>query len=296
MTANLLGLLLMLMFQDTETPALFGPGEIRGSVISKTCPEISGIVASRHYPGVLWVHNDSGSGPEVMALDKEGVLRATFTLKNAKARDWEDIAIGPSPAVGVDYLYVADTGNNDAHDGKPHKFVRVYRFTEPAVNLAGESIRADVTEVETLKLTYPDMAHDVEGLLLDPWDGGLYFFSKRDPRCRVYRLNNAQTASGEAVLEFLGELPHFMITAADISADGRQILMKDYKAVWYWRRQTGESLLHALQKPATRLTGYIVEPQGEALTFDPQGKGFYTLSEARKKATPLYYYPNLQAD
>ena len=36
-----------------------------------------------------------------------------FTLTGATNVDWEDIAVGPGPAVGTSYLYVADTGNNN---------------------------------------------------------------------------------------------------------------------------------------------------------------------------------------
>jgi len=43
--------------------------------------------------------------------------------------------------------------------------------------------------------------------------------------------------------------------------------------------------------PATRLP-YGKEPQGEAIAWDTEGKGFYTLSEERKQIpAKLYFYP-----
>ena len=41
--------------------------------------------------------------------------------------DVEDIAIGPGPEEGVDYLYVSDTGNND----RDRIVMQVYRVREP---------------------------------------------------------------------------------------------------------------------------------------------------------------------
>ena len=45
-----------------------GPGEEVGTVADPAVVELSGIVASRAHPGVLWVHNDSGGAPAVYAL------------------------------------------------------------------------------------------------------------------------------------------------------------------------------------------------------------------------------------
>lgn len=41
----------------------FSQGEREGHIQDVTLDEVSGIVASRRHPGVLWAHNDSGHGP-----------------------------------------------------------------------------------------------------------------------------------------------------------------------------------------------------------------------------------------
>lgn len=48
--------------------------------------------------------------------------------------DVEDIAIGPGPEAGVDYIYVSDTGNND----KDRDVVQIYRIREPDMSKLAE--------------------------------------------------------------------------------------------------------------------------------------------------------------
>src|SRR6266540_1134177 len=75
--------------------------------------ESSGVVVSRAHRGVLWTHNDSGDGPYVYATDLSGADRGAVRIRDARAVDWEDIALGPCPAAGGACLYIADTGDNE---------------------------------------------------------------------------------------------------------------------------------------------------------------------------------------
>jgi len=61
--------------------------------------ELSGLVASRAHPGVLYAQSDSG-GPLFYAMSVQGTLLGTFTLSDVKAIDWEDISVGPGPGSG----------------------------------------------------------------------------------------------------------------------------------------------------------------------------------------------------
>jgi len=42
---------------------------------------------SRKNAGVLWIHNDSGDGPRLFAVDRSGMLLGTYTLQGASADD-----------------------------------------------------------------------------------------------------------------------------------------------------------------------------------------------------------------
>jgi hypothetical protein len=145
----------------------FDPPTQVGKVADSALTEISGIATSRKTPGVIWAHNDSGDVNRVFALNASGTRLATFYLSGASAIDWEDLAIGPGPIPGQDYLYVADTGNNSFNRAT----VTIYRVAEPS--LAGLTVGAQVnlSGVEALPIQYPNGARDVETLLVDPLTG-----------------------------------------------------------------------------------------------------------------------------
>ena len=62
--------------------------------------EISGIVASKLQPDVLWTHDDKGNGPYLIAMRKSGKLVQHYLLIGASNLDWEDMAYGPGPEPG----------------------------------------------------------------------------------------------------------------------------------------------------------------------------------------------------
>lgn len=280
----LLALLLVL-----DGPIQVAPPKQVGKLDARQLGEASGLVLSRANPGVMWLHNDSGDGPNVFAVGPDGSVRCRYRLEGAGAEDWEDIAIGPGPKQGKDYLYIADTGNNNAHSGGPRKSVQLYRIEEPKVH--GSDSKVNLKKVDTFDFVYPDSAHDVESLLIDPVDGCAYVFTKRDPRSRVYRLTLDKLGKQQTA-QFMGELTVTMLVAADITAAGDQILIKNYNTIWHWRRPPGQTLWQALQQAPTEVKGYQIEPQGEALAFSRDGKSFYTVSEAQRgdKHTPIYVY------
>ena len=102
--------------------------ERTGTVRSPALDELSGIVASRSRPGTYWVVNDSGGGARVYAIGASGRLRQTVRVIGAPAVDWEDVALGPGPRAGIDYLYLADIGDNLAR----RRQIEVARIPEPA--------------------------------------------------------------------------------------------------------------------------------------------------------------------
>jgi hypothetical protein len=115
-------------YAQTSCPEFNPPAQV-GKVADSALTEISGISTSRQTPGVIWAHNDSGDVNRVFALSSSGTRLATFYLTGASAIDWEDLAIGPGPIPGQDYLYVADTGNNSLNRAT----VTIYRVAEPSL-------------------------------------------------------------------------------------------------------------------------------------------------------------------
>ena len=85
-----------------------------------------------------------------------------------------------------------------------------------------------------------------------------------------------------------------MITAADISASGLEILIKNYFRIYYWKRAPGESVIQTVVKPSTQKVPYQREPVGEAMCWSGNADGYFTLSEERDSIhCRLYYYARL---
>jgi len=244
--------------------------------------EISGLAASAINPGLLWVHNDSGNPAVVYLVDENLNIRLSCRLKGVKNRDWEDIAVGPGPESNKRYVYVADIGdNNSRHDVK-----YIYRFEEPQAGLKSREVT--ISAFDTLAFKLSGEKKDTEAIMVHPVTQNIYIISKREKPVHVYELSYP-FGNGILTAHNVATLPLSQIVGADISADGEEILMKDYDNVYYWDakgRPVGEAL-----KDNPLVLHYTEEPQGEAIGFKTDGSGFYTLSETVKgERTFLFYY------
>src|SRR5687768_1495950 len=80
--------------------------------VNTTITEASGIASSRLNAGHLWVHEDGGKPAQMLLLRSDGTLVKSLVLKEADNIDWEDMAIAKGPDPTLDYLYIADIGDN----------------------------------------------------------------------------------------------------------------------------------------------------------------------------------------
>jgi hypothetical protein len=270
----------------------FARGRVTGRIEASAIVEASGLVASRNNPGVLWVHNDSGNAEQLFALTVEGKTLAKYSLANAACIDWEDIAIGSGPD-GLWYLYVGDTGTNQAARSP----VVIYRIEEPRVALDQSPVEAALERVEMFELEYPDgQSYDSETLLVDPTSGDLVLVTKTTSGSSgVYLARAPLLAGARRTLELVATLRTQLdagrgserTTAGDISADGRWILIKTYTHAYLWHRAPGTSVAAALSALPCEVP-LAPEPQGEAVGFAADGKGYFTLSEG--EAQPIYFF------
>ena len=237
--------------------------------VDQRLEEVSGLVASVANPGLLWCINDSGNPPEVFLIDEHGKTKMVCTL-NTDNRDWEDIAIGAGPELGMKYIYVADIGDNWAQ----YDLKFIYRFKEPMLSTQ-EGIT--ITQFDTLILKMPDGKRDSETILIDPFTNDLFLISKREDSVAVYT-TSFPFSSDTLVLQKAMTLPFTRIVAGSISLDGTEILLKDYEKVYYWKRSPQESLLNTLSNKPIELP-YDREFRGEAIAWSIEGGKFYTLSE-----------------
>ncbi|HNQ73990.1 MAG TPA: hypothetical protein PKN95_10365 [Verrucomicrobiota bacterium] len=281
----------------TDAAPTFAGGVNAGMVAIPQLDECSGLVASRNNVGVLWAHNDSGDDARIFALSTQGLFLGIYELTNGGTHvDYEDIAIGPGPIPNVAYLYVGDIGDNNAD----RKNIRVYQIPEPAVYARQQAAppTRDLKGVRRIILTYPDGARNAEALFMDPVNGDLFIVTKETTTSHIYTATQAALNSGNKVeLTHVRSIAFDVPSAADMSVTGREIIIRQEDFARLWTRTNGQSVSAALA--ATPVTvpviGRPVESNGEAIAFDAEGNGYFTLSEA-SAATPLYYFARTSSD
>jgi hypothetical protein len=261
---------------------IFLPGKELAELKNKNLHEASGLAASINNPGSLWTLNDSGNPAEVFLINQKLEIKLKCTLKGVDNRDWEDIAVGPGPIQGKNYIYVGEIGDN--LQVFPYK--NIYRFEEPIVKRDQKSLV--IAKFDTITFKLPDGVKDTEALMIHPLTKNLYVISKREDPVYLYELKYPYSTHDTITATKLTALPYTQIVAADFSGNGKEILIKNYKNVYYWKIKG--SLEEAL-KSRPYIVQYRSEPQGEAITFAKDGSGFYTLSEkVPGKDTFLYFY------
>ncbi|MDP9048064.1 MAG: hypothetical protein M3N14_07995, partial [Bacteroidota bacterium] len=243
---------------------------IVGRLERREMNEISGIAASGINPDIYYVHNDSDDTSRFFAILPSGKVKSTIYFKGDQnerygVHDCEDIAVGPGPVKGKSYVYLGDIGDNNA----VRKNITVYRMEEKKA-WANDSLSA--ADAAPIHLKYPDGPKDAETLMVDPVENLMYIVSKRQDSVTVYtsplnfKPNSTVILTKRCRIFFKGLKLFKWITAGDISKDGRQVLMKSYTKVYYWKRDGNEPIWKTLQKPP-QILPYQQEKQGEAIGF-----------------------------
>jgi hypothetical protein len=269
------------------TNSLFVAEPIAGNSVHVEINEASGMVASRKYPGLLWTHNDSGDKPRLFLIKPDGDLVATVYLEDVFNRDWEDIAAYYDKAEEKYFLFVGDIGDNRA----VYDYKYIYRIEEPAIELDKTEQLVFVKDVEKIIFQYTDGSRDAETLLFDPLDNNIYLISKREEKVGLYLFTPGFSWGDTLYIEKIVTLPISYAVAGDISANGKEIIIKNYDQIFYWERGANETLADVLEKEPLMLP-YLKEKQGESIAWNLNASGFYTLSEQAEAAElpKVYFY------
>jgi hypothetical protein len=252
--------------------------------------EASGLVTGRTNKGLVYIHEDSGNRHVVFVYDTLGTYLGDIVLVGATNRDWEDMAIGPGPEKGKNYIYVGDIGDNRS----VRSHLTIYRFVEPIIDLDTITIpfKLEIADYSTITYQYPDGPRDAETLMIDPKNSDLIVISKRDVKVRVYIIPYPQNTQEHAINYFKGALPFRSIVAGDISPDGKKMIIKDYGRIYHWHVDKSVTALSSLFSVTPTIVEYIPEVQGEALGWTQCGQGYFTTTEAANHAADpiLYHY------
>ncbi|MCB1026928.1 MAG: hypothetical protein KDB24_04085 [Microthrixaceae bacterium] len=246
--------------------------------------EMSGLVASRQYPGIYWGVRDAGGTEDRAALyalrldddgrlgNVDGYVTKEIPVTGAENIDWESIVADDSGN-----LWIGDTGDfyrNDAPDASPEDAagrlhdrnnspdpdVRLFRVPEP---------NPDVDDVATVTKTayfaYPDgTTYDAEAMF---WlDGYIFLVTKHAPQ-QVFRFPGYLSGSSVNQLRPVGTLGTNLepVTDAAVSDDNTEL---------------------ALSTASKRVVVYSGEPTQGASSRDAK----YIVSDLLVEQDPKWHY------
>lgn len=271
--------------------AAYADAEYAGDIAYEEITEASGMAASRLGSEVLWVVNDSDNAPMVFAVGLKGRALGKFRLRNAPARDWEDMASFQWD--NQCYLIIGDFGDNN---GK-RRSVTLHIVREPHLSdLTGDSEVLD--PAWSIRYRYEDGPRDCEAVAVDSANGRIFLLSKRDVPATIYELdlrapsdNSVQVAKRVA---FLTGIPQptvaqyertsldgrfrAQLTAMDISPDGSAAIVLAYRNAYLYKRQTGQTWVDVFSGDP-QLIPLPPLYKGESICFAPDGQTIYVTSE-----------------
>jgi hypothetical protein len=284
----------------TTAPVMeFGAPVQVGAIKDRAVVPPSGIAASRQHPGVIYFQEDAGGRARFFALDPTGKTLGEYVLTDAANVDWEDIAVGPSPAGKGQFVFLGDFGDNAARMGRgpTRTQIQVYRVPEPdneasATQPAAPPARAAsqpgphaIADWQMLRFTYPDGAHDAETLMVDPVTSDFLIVTKEsNGNSGVYRAAGNTPADKPTVLEKIASIQFAasgqgaQASAGDMSPTGDRVIIRTYTAILIWAREPGPNLAATFAKPPKSLPA-PTERQGEGLTFSADGRSWYSAGE-----------------
>jgi len=292
-------------------------GHIQYPPKGRNYDEISMIAVSRQkFKGetIIWIANDKDESYVHASTLESGENICSIKLPNKKSNDIESMSIGPCSTDRTTVcLYVANIGNNLAQSCKGgscnngRRWRSIFKFEEPNIKTCSGEVEASIA---ILPIRYNDIASpsdraDAESFFVDTTGdqnngnpGDLYIVTKWNDDESLTRLfkypveKHQDQKYGKTSRVYSvqpTESPILMKqtwTDADMSTDGSLLAIRTGKKVYFFTRNSFESVSEALKKdpcfeyetPKSKNYG-----QFEAVSFLPNKKAFVEISECKKE-------------
>jgi hypothetical protein len=251
----------------------FHQGVQMGTLNDPMIQSASGLAASRAYPNMFWTHNDAGKYSAVFLLDSTGKRKSYFQVTGGVNTDWTDMAIGPGPVAGTNYIYLADIGDSKVNRNN----ASVQRFPEPHSPLDTSGNPGATEKADHIVFQYPDGPRDAETILVDATTKDIYIIDK-GALASVYVARYPQAVDSLFTIKKIALLQLTSLRGGSMSSDGQEILVKDLYHVYYWKRKPNESVLDALLRPPVTVP-YTSEIHGEAICWSASGDSYWTTTK-----------------
>lgn len=247
--------------------------------------ENSGIVPAKD--STLWFVMDRGNPDKIYQVNYEGDLLKELKVKNAKNHDWEDLASDG------DNVYIGDFGNNS----NDRKNLAIYKIPNP------NAATGDDIEAIKIEFNYPeqkDFPPKKKKLL---FDAEAFFYYQNN--FYIVTKNRTHPFNGEALLykvpaiegkhqaQYLGSFVppkgkiNGQVTSADISPDGRTIVLLGNGTLWVFTDFTMDNFLSTGTLKTIDLGVYT---QLESVCFTNNNTLLLSDEESSKIGRNLYSY------
>ncbi|MEZ6075689.1 MAG: hypothetical protein R3C56_08425 [Pirellulaceae bacterium] len=210
--------------------------------------------------------------------------------------DWEDICAFSRD--GKHYLAIGDVGDNSARRAS----VTLYVIEAP-VELPASNAVEELSVLATFEVTYPTGPVNCEALAYDPLSSSFVLATKEILQCRLFRIPAPRLSGVKKVqAELIGELRLPLVTAGDISPDGKQMVLLTYGPGCLLQRTVSQPSESQGSEDTSKLEDWQTEGdqavlffnlpnrrQGESICFSSDGKRLWLTSEFIP--TPLFEVP-----
>jgi hypothetical protein len=164
---------------------------------------------------LLWTIEDAGNKNNIYGMDLKGNLIKNIDISNSSNIDWEDLT---SDTKGN--LYIGDFGNNS----KNRDDFTIYKVS----NLEHDEVTA-----ERINFTLPKKvkSEDFEAFFI--LNNHFYIFSKENKSTKLFKVpNQIGKHTAAFVSEFKMKGKHTKITSADVSDDGKTVVLLNHERLW----------------------------------------------------------------
>ena len=230
----------------------------------------------------VWMLNDSGNQPKLYAFSKEGEMLKEVYIK-AKNNDWEDLTSDKNGN-----LYIGDFGNND-NDREYLVILKVEKHFLTQTNAEVAKIEFEYEDQKKYPPKKKERFFDAEAFFF--YQDNFYIFTKSRVKKEYGKttLYKVPAKPGKHIAKRIGEFDNgkknnAWITAADISDDGKSVVLLSQKNVLMFTDFTSDNFLSGRVKEI-ELTH---KSQKEGICFKDKHTVFITDEYAHGKGGNLY--------
>lgn len=211
---------------------------------------------------LFWVIEDAGNKNNLYGLDVKGDIIKDIDIDNIQNIDWEDLTSDDDGNI-----YIGDIGNNS----KKRENFAIYKVSNPA-----EVEKSTTAEVISFRLPKGMKSEDFESFFL--FNGSFYIFSKDHKKTEVLKVPNQ---IGDHVAEYVSEFKlkgkQTKVTSADISDDGKTVVLLNHDKLWKLSNFTSDNFFDGTVEAIkfqhdTQKEGIYLISSNKALITDEQNK------------------------